>query len=203
MLIMLSTGALRRGRTALGVGLGVFAVFYRELALPYAVVALAVALWGGRKREAVAWGVGLASFAVFMASHASVVHGRITDADQALEGGWLRLGGVRFLLQTAQTNVFLMPRPIWVTALFLPTSCLGLAAMRGEAGARAGLTGAIYLAAFGVVGNPFNFYWGFVDAPLLAMGVAYAPGALRGLVDDAFPHPAPAAQTLPGATARA
>jgi hypothetical protein len=203
MLIALSLGALQRGWTAVGVLTGLAAVFYRELALPYAVVALAVAAWNGRKREALAWGVGLALFAAFLAGHASVVHARLTPADQALDGGWLRFGGVRFLLLTAQTNVFLMPLPLWATAVYLPLACLGLFGMRGESGQRVALTLACYLAAFSVVGNPFNFYWGFITAPLLALALAHAPRTLRALLDAAFPHAAPVRPALSGLGGRA
>jgi hypothetical protein len=188
MLIVLSLCALRRGWVAWGVVLGILAVFFRELALPYALAALALAAWEGRRREAVGWVLGLAVLAACMAWHASVVGARITGEDQALAGGWVRFGGLRFVLATARTNVFLMSFPLWATALFLPAACLGLAGMRDESGRRVALTIALYLAAFAVVGNPFNFYWGFITAPLLAMGLAHAPGAARELLDAAFPR---------------
>jgi hypothetical protein len=189
MLIVLSVGALHRGWTPLGVGLGLVAVFYRELALPYAAVSMALAVLEGRRREAVAWGLGLALFAAFMAWHTSVVLGRLTDVDWALEGGWVRFGGVHFLLTTtADSNLLLEARPLWATALYLPMACLGLAGMKGGTGRRLKLTGLAYLAAFAVAGNPFNSYWGFVNAPILALGFGYAPGTLRSLVAAAFPR---------------
>jgi hypothetical protein len=48
------------------------------------------------------------------------------------------------------------------------------------------LTGAVYLGSFCVVGNPFNFYWGFLTGPLLAVGLAGAPGVLTRLVVGSF-----------------
>lgn len=202
MLITLSIVSLRRGWTAVGVAAGLVAVFYRELAVPYAAVALGLAAWRGRRREAAAWGLGLLAYAAFFAWHASVIQARLTDADKVLEGGWVRFGGIRFLLETAQTNVFLMPLPLWVTALFLATACLGLAGMRGPSGSLVGLAGLVYLAAYSVVGNPFNFYWGFVDAPLLAIGVAHAPATLRGLIPAAFPRPATLGHRAAGVAVR-
>jgi flagellar biosynthesis protein FliR len=115
--------------------------------------------------------------------------------------GWVRFGGVRFLLATSQANVFLMGLPLWCTAIYLPTAVLGLAAWRGTTGRRVGLTIGLYLLTFTVVGAPFNFYWGFVFAPLLALGLAQAPNALSRLVEDAFGFPAwsvrPAGPVLP------
>jgi hypothetical protein len=187
MLIGLSFCAHRRGWTPAAVAAGLFALFYRELALPYCLVALGLAAWHGRKREATAWAVGIALFFVFLGFHALEVSSRLTEADKALEGGWIRFGGIRFILATAQTNVFLMPLPLWYTALILPVAVVGLAGMKGEAGQRIGLTGILYLAAFAVVGCNFNWYWGFIDAPLLAIGMAYAPVTIRSLVEAGFP----------------
>ena len=82
-------------------------------------------------------------------------------------------------LPISQTNVFLMPLPLWCTALLLPPSVLGLAAWRSEAGRRVGLTAGLYLAAFAVVGAPFNFYWGFITAPLLALGLEIGRASCR------------------------
>jgi hypothetical protein len=187
MLIAVSIGAFRRGRSAIGVASGLGALFYRELALPYCLVALGLAFWKGRKREAVAWVVGLLLFALFLTYHSQMVRARLTDADLALEGGWVRFGGIRFILLTAQTNVFLMSLPLWCTAVYLPLAVAGLAGARDESGLRAALATFLYLAAFSVVGNRFNVYWGFIDAPLLALGLGYAPRTLSRLVEAAFP----------------
>jgi hypothetical protein len=187
LLIAVSAFAYHRGWRVTGYGLGLFALFYRELALPYAVVCLGLAVWHGRRREAVAWAVGLALFAAFLAYHAGQVHARLTDRDLAMVQGWLRLGGLRNVLRTSQTNVFVMALPFWCTAVYLPLAVLGLSTARGEGWERVALTGVAYLAAFSVAGNAFNFYWGFMDAPLLALGVARAPAALGSMIATAFP----------------
>lgn len=186
MLIAISVAACRRRWTAVGVSAGLFALFYRELALPYVVVSMMVAAWCGRRREAVAWAVGLALFGVFLSWHAGEVHARLTAADEGTPGGWMYFGGLRFVLSTAQMNVFLIVAPFWCTALYVPVAAVGLAAMPGEWGRRVALSCGSFLAAFLVVGNPFNFYWGFVYGPLLALGLAYAPAAFFSLIGDAF-----------------
>lgn len=186
VLITLSIGLMGKGWTGAGVAAGVLALFMRELALPYVLAGLALAAWHGRRREAAGWALGLGLFVAFMFVHAANVAARLTPADQAMTEGWVRFGGMRFILATAQTNVFLMPLPLWCTALIVPPSVLGLAAWRGEAGRRVGLTAGLYLAAFSVVGAPFNFYWGFITAPLLALGLGRFPGLLRRRINAAW-----------------
>jgi hypothetical protein len=195
-LITLSIAARRRGWVGLAVGSGLAALFLRELSLPYVAVALGLSVREGRRREALAWGLGLLAFVAFVLVHASVVHARLTADDLAMSEGWVRFGGVRFVLATAQANVFLMMLPLWCTALYLPVAVLGLVRALGGPGREVGLTGLVYLAAFCVVGAPFNFYWGFLDAPILALGFTRGLAALAALVTDAFPgaaglpHPA-------------
>src|SRR5207245_2542855 len=66
-------------------------------------------------------------------------------------------------------------------AVYLPPALLGLAGWRGWTGARLALTAGLYIAAFAVVGQSFNDYWGLINAPLLAFGIAAAPEALHHL----------------------
>jgi hypothetical protein len=189
LFLALSVATLRRGWLALGISTAVFALFVRELAMPYLLVSLALAVRSGRRREAIGWVFGLALYALFLAGHAYAVFSRVTVADPGMAQGWVRFGGVRFLLATSQANVFLMGLPLWCTAIYLPTAVLGLAAWRGTTGRRVGLTVGLYLLTFTVVGAPFNFYWGFIFAPLLALGLAQAPNALSQLVEEAFGFP--------------
>lgn len=186
-LIAFSAVALRRGWISTGVAAGLAALFVRELALPYVVVCLGTAALRRRRGEALAWAAGLLGFAAMMVWHHAMVEARVTAVDQAMPGGWVRFGGIRFILMTAQANVFLMSLPLWATAIYAPLAALGLASWGGVEGRRVGLTGGLYLAAFAVVGAPFNYYWGFMYGPLLAIGLAQAPGAIWGLAQDAFP----------------
>ncbi|MFO0907820.1 MAG: hypothetical protein U0794_05575 [Isosphaeraceae bacterium] len=182
VLIALSLAAFRRNGACLGVALGIAAVLFRELAAPYLVISLLLALRRGRLREALGWSAGLLVFAAYLGCHAWIVWSRLTPLDQALAGGWIRFQGVRFVLVTAQANVFLMSLPLWATALFVPLATLGLMFWDGEQEERVRACGLIYLAAFCVVGASFNFYWGFVYTPILALGVARAPAALGELL---------------------
>ncbi len=185
VLIVLSVAALRRHWTTLGIVCGLAALAFRELAVPYVVVALGLAIASKRRREAWAWALGLVVGLGFLSAHAMAVLARITPADQAIAGGWVRFGGLRFVLTTARTNLFLMPMPLWCTGLVLPFAVLGLLFWRGETGRLVGLTVVLYLGAFSIVGAAFNYYWGFLYAPLLALAFAQAPAGLGGLLADA------------------
>ena len=146
--------------------------------MPYVVVSLALALWNGRKREAAGWALGIALFGAFMAVHAHVVASRLTEIDQPMVGSWVCFGGARFVFATARMNIFLMMLPAWCTAIVVPLAVFGLLHSHNDTARRAGMTLVLYLAAFSVVGASFNSYWGFIIAPLLALGIAYAPSAI-------------------------
>jgi hypothetical protein len=74
-------------------------------------------------------------------------------------------------------NAWLLLLPQWVTALYLAAALLGFACWSTPAGQRVGLTVAIYLIAFSIVGQPINQYWGSMIAPLLCLGAARFPVA--------------------------
>jgi hypothetical protein len=85
------------------------------------------------------------------------------------------------VISTAQVNAYLLALPQWVTGIYLSLALLGFAGWTAPWGQRAGLTAALYLGDFAIVGNPFNQYWGSLIAPLLCLGVAQAPAALIDL----------------------
>jgi hypothetical protein len=69
VLIALSITFYGLDRPAWGVGCGLAAVCFRELALPYCLLALGLAWWTGKRRESLLWLAGLAAWAVFFAIH--------------------------------------------------------------------------------------------------------------------------------------
>jgi hypothetical protein len=180
VLIALSVALYGHDRWCAGTLTGLLALFLRELALPYCVIAMALAAWQRRYRELVLWVVGFALYAEFLLWHFAEATRHMTLQDRA-PGDWVQFGGVPFLLVTVQINAFLFPLPQWISAVYLPLSLLGLIGWRGRTAGRVGLTIAAYLAAFAVAGQPFNNYWGLLYAPLLPFGLAWAPVALRDL----------------------
>jgi hypothetical protein len=185
LLITLSACAYAKGNWVIGLLAGLAALFYRELALPYCVIALLLAWREGRSKEVAAWLGGFALFGVFYFYHAGEVMHRITPGDR-LPASWVQFGGAGFLIASCQMNRFLFSAPGWVSAIYLVVSCLGLASQRSPLAARLGLTVAAYLAAFTVVGQPFNDYWGLLYVPLLPFGLVWGPAALADLWSRAF-----------------
>ena len=179
VLLALSLLALGRGKTRAGVLAGIAALFLRELAALYCLVALALACRDRRWREALLWCVGLVAYAVYFGVHAWQVRQLILPGDVAHPQGWVQFGGAGFVISTVQMNAYLLLLPQWISAVYLVLALSGFAAWRTPAGERAGLTAVAYIAAFAVVGQPFNQYWGSLIAPLLCLGAGHGLPALR------------------------
>ncbi|HTA18905.1 MAG TPA: hypothetical protein VK989_06410 [Polyangia bacterium] len=169
--------ALDRWRAAVCAGLAALA--FRELALLPVGVAVLFAVRRRRWPEVTAWVAGLGVYALLMSWHLAAVlrHTRPDD----LARGWLALGGGAFLVATCKWNPLFIALPDWAVALAIPFVLLGLAGWRGEAGSRVALVVYGFMAAFSVVGNPCNDYWGLIDAPLLTFGIIAAPDSVREL----------------------
>jgi len=178
VLIGLSVAAFGLERPYWGVALGVAAVFFRELALPYAVASAGMAAFAGRRRELLLWTLGLTAWAVFFAWHIAEVMPRIAPDARAHAQSWLQLGGAEFVLATARMNAYLLLLPGWATALYLTAALLGLAGWSTPWGMRCGLTVCLFVGLFAFVGQEFNQYWGCLFGPLLCFGVARFPASL-------------------------
>ena len=186
VLIALSICAYGLNRPYLGVVTGLAAVFFRELAMPYCVVAVGLAWHGGRQREVWAWTVGLGAWLVFYGLHCGEVLAWIPSGAVAHSQGWVRLGGAAFVISTVQMNAYLILLPQWVTALYFMASMLGLAGWHTPLGLRTGLTVSLFVTAFSMVGQEFNQYWGSLAAPLFCFGLVRFPGSLRDLLRAAW-----------------
>jgi hypothetical protein len=179
ILILGSVAAYGFRRSWLGFTLALAALFVRELAAPYVLVCVYLAWRDGRRAELLAWAAGLAAFAAFFAWHWSMVQAQLTLADHAYAQGWIQFGGLPFLLAAARFNGIFMAMPLWVTAILAPLCLLGLAAW--PASRRTAISVVVYLVVFAVVGKAFNDYWGAMFTPLLMLGLAFVPAALRDL----------------------
>lgn len=182
ILIGLSICAYGLRRPGWGVAFGLSAVVLRELAAPYCVVCLLLAVWERRWRESLAWLLGLTAYLAFYAWHAHYVMSLQLSGDHAHPDGWLQFGGAAFVIAIAQMNAYLLLLPQWVSAIYLPLAMLGFAGWNTAVGRRAGITACAFVILFAFVGQPFNQYWGSLVAPLLALGVAQAPTTISDLV---------------------
>jgi hypothetical protein len=187
VLVALSAACFAKGRATAGVLAGISALFFRELAAPYVLVCMALAVSGRRYRELGTWCVGLAAYAVFFDIHVWQVLPRAGSEGLAQVGSWIRFGGAGFLISAAQMNAYLLLLPQWITALYLACALLGCAEWNTAAGRRIGLSIAAYAIAFSIAGNDFNQYWGSLIAPLLALAACRAPAAIGRLLIAAEP----------------
>ena len=181
VLIGLSACAYGVNRPWLGVAFGLAAVFFRELALPYCVVCAAMAWRQQRRAELTVWLFGLTAWLALFCLHGWYVTGLIAPGARAHRHSWIQFGGAGFVISTAQVNAYLLLLPQWVTAVYLVAALVGFGGWRTPLGVRIGLSACLFLAAFAVIGQSFNQYWGSLIAPLLCFGVARFPASLRDL----------------------
>jgi hypothetical protein len=185
VLIGLSVCAYGLERRRLGAVCGLSALFMRELAMPYCLLAIALAWREQRRKELIYWAAGLAAWAVYFGLHWLAVAALRQPDAIAHRHGWVCFGGAGFVISIAQMNAYLLLLPQWVTALYLVAALVGLAGWNSRLGTRVGLAACLYLAAFAAVGQQFNQYWGVMISPLLCFGVARFPASVADLLGAA------------------
>jgi hypothetical protein len=181
VLIALSVCLYSMNLRAWAFGAGLAAMFVRELAAPYCIICLLLAMKDRQRREAAAWLTGFALYAIFFAWHANQVMSGIGPNEAVHANSWLQFGGAAFVISLAQMNAYLLLLPQWMSAIYLALALIGFAGWNTAPGLRAGLTVCAFVAIFGFIGQPINQYWGSLMAPLLALGVARSPAALSDL----------------------
>jgi hypothetical protein len=180
-LITLSVCAYGVHRPGLGAAAGVAAVFFRELAMPYCLLAAAWAAWRGQRRERLIWIAGLTAWTLFFALHWLQVK-QLTRPDAVGHSeGWIQFGGIGFVQATMQMNACLLMLPQWVTALYFVAAMCGLAGWQSRFGLRVGLTVCLFVLIFSVVGHDFNRYWGLLISPLACFGMVRFPASAADL----------------------
>lgn len=175
VILLAAVAARRVDRPVLGATLEVGALFVRELALPWVVVAIAVAGWRRRWREVAVLAAGLCAWGLFFAWHAAEVQSRLTAAEIAASPaatGWLAWGGVSFLAATMRMNGLIHVAPSVVGLVLLTLGLAGLFRRNDEMGRRLATVVGLYVAGFSVVGHPWNMYWGLMYVPALGWGLA-------------------------------
>lgn len=179
-----------RRRWALAVGFGLMACLVREIALIYLVAMAAFALRERRWDEVAAWTGAMAVLAAALAAHLHLA-AQVRLATDAVSPGWVRFGGWPFAVLAARRNVILAVLPPAGASLVLMAGLLGLVSTRSPWAWRIAGTLGAFFALFMAVGRPDNYYWGMMIAPLTAMGLPFAPQALRELLQAAFRTAAP------------
>jgi hypothetical protein len=179
VLIALSACAYYRSWWIAGALLAVGAVFLRELAAPYCV-ACAMLAFGARRREAVLWIAAGLAYAGYYGLHIAHVNAHQAAGDLAQTQPWQQWNGLQFTLVTIGVNGWLSFVPRWVAPIYMVLALAGAASRWMAPQVRWALLA--YFALFAVAGLPFNYYWGFVTAPLWALGLAHAADGLRRLI---------------------
>lgn len=175
-LILISIAAFGNGWRMIGVPAALLALFLRELAAPYVVVALVLALRDRRWGEARLWALGLFAYAAYFGWHWWMVSQQLGPMDRAYGDGWLQFGGLGFILATAGFNGLWSLGPVWLPAVLLPLGLFGLWAW--PRGTPALATVVAFLVLFAAVGKPFNSYWGALYTPVLMVGLGWAAAAV-------------------------
>ncbi len=171
--IGLSLAAYARQRTKLAVAAGLAALFLRELAAPYAVLCTLWALRQRRWSEAAYWFTGGSLYLLFYAWHIGQVLPRIGPDAISHTQSWLAFGGAAFVISLVQMNVWLLILPQWVSAVVLTLTAKTWSRPQTDWERRLAMTGAMYLLLFGLIGLPFNQYWGSLLAPLIAVTLGF------------------------------
>jgi hypothetical protein len=175
----LSAVAYARGREKSGAGWAVVALFVRELAAPYCVVATVLALRRRRWRELGVWSAGAVLYSIYYAMHMwQVFHHRL-PGDGAHSHSWLYVGGLPFLLKIWQQSPFLIAAPPLQFAAVPVAALAAWWAPKMPIHVRASVL--VYSVLFFFVGLPFNTYWGDLISPLIGLWLVYVPAGLSTL----------------------
>jgi hypothetical protein len=183
VLIALSLAMYHLRWCTAGAALGVVAIFVRELAAPYGLVCGVLALLHKRRTESAVWVLGGLVYAGYYALHAIAVTDAIQPGDYAWPHSWVRWLGWSFVLQTAWLSTWTMVLPYAVTPIVAVLGLAGTAARSMPAQLRVSLL--VYAALFCAVGQEFNYYWGWVTAPLWAYALLYCQEGLSTLLMSA------------------
>ncbi len=195
LLVALSLGLRTDGRFALAALAGLSAALIREHAILYPLVMLAFAARERRAGEAAAWIAVLLAAAGFLAWHAQQV-AALTTLDDRASPGWAGTGGWEAAVMMVQLTGPLRLMPDWVAALVVPLALIGWSGWPSANGARGAAFLFLYLLLLAAMARADNFYWAFLIAPLLPIGLLFAPRAVRDLVraslspDRGQPEPA-------------
>lgn len=184
MLLALSLALHRRGKWAGALAAAALALAIRELALPFAALMAALALFRREWREGAAWSALIALFAVGLAWHLALVAAQTLPGD-AHSASWLALRGLSGWLSDFTLSSNLRYLPHWLAGPAIIAALVGWAGWNTRAGAEGFLLYVGYGLAFMIAGRNENYYWGAVVIPAFLIGLAFVPGAVRDLVGAA------------------
>lgn len=156
----------------LGAGL-----FIRELALPFALLAMLYAGWNRRWVEVGVWAALLAAWGVFMAIHAQLAMAQWLPGDIQSQG-WHAMQGFSGFLKAVIYTTLLQRLPLHWALLAASLPLVGWLALGGREGIFANLLVWGYAIMIAIFSRADTFYWGAIMAPWYMVGYALLPRAL-------------------------
>jgi hypothetical protein len=181
LLIALSQALRGSDRWWPSVMVGLAAVLFRELALPYLLAMGLLALVEGQRREAIGWGGAITLFALAYLVHALAVNALTVPGDP-VSPGWNGQGGWAQFIFACWFVTTLVAFPPFVVALLLPVSFFGLVAWNAPVTLRALITIAGYTLLIALFARVNNVYWIWLISPILGLGLLFAPFAVADLM---------------------
>ena len=180
LLIALSLAWWRPGQFVGAVALGACAMLIRETAALYAIAMLGMAVLTGRRREAIAWFVALALLAAVVAAHA-YAWSHVVHSDDGTGPGWSAMLGFGFFVKTMTLLTALDAIPLAMGSVLVALALFGWTALPDPVAPRAAAVFAAYAALIALFCRTDTYYWGLLVAPILLVGLAFTPDALRDL----------------------
>lgn len=180
LLVALSLALWQPGRWVAPAAIALCAMTIRETAALYALVMLAAALLGGRRRESLGWAAAIGLFGALIALH---IHAwsEVTLPDDPTGPGWGAMLGAGFFARTIATETALAALPLLIAAPLVALALAGWTALDDGFAVRVGgtlLAYALLIALFCRADTP---YWGLMITPISLVGLAFVPDALRDL----------------------
>lgn len=194
--LLLSILAYTLGAWRAGVVCAIAAACARELAVPYAVVSMAMALHAGRRDEVRWYALGLCVFIAYYLGHAAAASDYMQASDR-VQPSWIKFNGWPFVIRTVAMGGWGLLLPLWAGAV---GAVLVTASLWSDADRHLKALVLIYLAGFFVVGHSFNDYWGLMTGPAWSLAMVHGIVTLPALVRQAAGGmTSSAAESRPGA----
>lgn len=152
------------------------ALAVRELALPFALLALAFALWERRWREAVGWIALIVIFAALLFLHLQEVAMQVRPGDLG-SAGWMALGGPLMTLSAIVNTSPLQYLPFVPALVLAALPLLGWLSLPGHDRLFCLALFLGYGLMIALFARPDNFYWGGLVQPGWFVGLALLPRA--------------------------
>lgn len=184
LLVALSFALHRGHKWWPSVAIAFAALMIRETVLPFVLLMCALAMWNRRWREAAAWIAVVTVFGGYLWFHYLNV-AAVTSLTDPSSPGWASFGGWPNYISAMRFTTALRGFPGWASTFTVPIALLGWASWRSTTGLKGFLLLSGYALMLMLFGRADNFYWGLITAPLLLLGLIFAPTAIRDLVQSA------------------